>query len=135
MKKIIIPGLIAGIILLVLGVFCLYLTIWLFPKLAIQYYNPAFNSGSGRNIIYYIHPFIIGMALSWFWGRIKGTLTGSFISRGIGFGLIYALIATFPMILLIYGAMSVSLTMVGTWFAFGLLQGVIAGLVFGKVDP
>lgn len=135
MKKIIISGLIAGVLLLVLSILGLYLTIWLFPNIAMQYFDPAFNDQSRRVMIYYIHPFIIAMALSWFWNRFKQVLTGSFLTRGIEFGLIYALIAKFPAMWLIYSSLSVSLSMVTTWFVFGLLQGIIAGLVFEKMNP
>lgn len=135
MKKILISGLIAGVILLVLSILGLYLTMWLFPDIAMQYFNPAFNDQSSRYMIYYIHPFIIALALSWFWNRFKGILTGSFFTRGIEFGLIYVLIATFPSMWLIYSAISVSLAMVATWFVFGLLQGIISGLVFEKINP
>lgn len=135
MKKIITSGLIAGVILLVFSVLGLFATIWLFPNLATQYYNPAFNEGSGRYMIYFIHPFIIALALAWFWERFKGILTGSFLTRGIEFGFIYALIAILPMIWLIYSAMSVSIGMAASWLGFGLLQGIISGLVFEKTNP
>jgi len=135
MKKIIISGLTAGVVLLILSVLGLYMTIWFFPDLATEYFDPAFNTGSGRVMYYYIHPFIISLALSWLWARLKGGLTGSFLSRGIKFGLIYVVVATFPMMWLIYSAMNVSLEIVASWFVLALLQGVIAGLVFAKINP
>jgi hypothetical protein len=135
MKKIISSGLKAGIALLILSVLGLYITAWLFPSIAIQYFDPAFDTQSSRVMIYYIHPFIIGLALSWFWSRFKGTLTGSFFTKGIEFGVIYALIAIFPMMWLIYSAIHISLEMLTTWFVLGLLQGVLAGLIFEKTNP
>jgi hypothetical protein len=135
MKKILTAGLVAGIVLLILSVLGLYATIWLFPTLAQQYFDPAFDTQSSRVMVYYAHPFIISMALSWFWSRSKSILTGSFLTRGIEFGLMYALIAIFPMMWLIYSAISISLTMVLTWFILGVLQGVIAGLIFEKLNP
>ncbi|HLZ86377.1 MAG TPA: hypothetical protein VKQ52_04005 [Puia sp.] len=135
MKKIITSGLIAGVVLLVLSILGLYATIWFFPTLAAQYYDPAFDSQSGRYMIYYAHPFVIGLALAWFWDHFKVVLKGSFLTRGIEFGLAYALVAIFPVMWLTYSALSVSLAMVGTWLAFGLLQGIIAGLVFEKTNP
>jgi len=135
MKKILIAGLVAGIVLLILSVVGLYATIWLFPSLAMQYFDPAFDAQSSRVMIYFIHPFIISLALSWFWNRSKGVLTGSFLTRGIEFGMIYALVAIFPMMWLIYSAMSISLAMVATWFVLGLLQGIISGLIFEKMNP
>lgn len=135
MKKIIISGLIAGVVLLILSILGLFITIWLFPTIASQYFDPAFDMQSSRVMIYYIHPFIISLALSWFWQRFKSALTGSFITRGIEFGFIYMLVAILPMMWMIYSAMSISFEMVATWFVFGWLQGVIAGLIFEKMNP
>ena len=135
MKKIILSGLVAGLVLLVLSVLALYATIWFFPGLATQYYDPAFDTQSGRYMIYYAHPFVIALALSWFWARSKTILTGSFLTRGIEFGVIYALVAILPVMWLIYSALNVSLPIVGTWLVFGLLQGLVAGLVFEKMNP
>jgi len=135
MKKIILTGLAAGVVLLILSILGLYLTIWLFPNLALQYFDPAFNTQSDRLMIYYIHPFIISLALSWFWSRTKGILTGSFLTRGIEFGVIYTMVAIFPMMWLIYSAMSISLSMVATWLILGSLQGIVAGLIFEKMNP
>ncbi|HEV9038591.1 MAG TPA: hypothetical protein VGQ51_18270 [Puia sp.] len=135
MKKIVTSGLIAGIVLLTLSVLGLYATIWLFPTVAEQYYDPSFDNESGRYMIYYAHPFVIAFALAWFWDRFKGALKGSFLTKGIEFGLIYALVAIFPAMWITYSALSVSLTMVATWLAFGLLQGLVAGLVFEKTNP
>ena len=135
MKKIIIPGIVAGFVLLALSVGGLYATLWFFPGIAMQYFDPAFDMQSSRVMIYYLHPFIIAMALSFFWGRFKAVLTGSFLTRGIEFGLIYAMVAVFPMMWLIYGAMSVSIEMLATWFILAVLQGLIAGLIFEKLNP
>ena len=135
MKKIIIAGSVAGVLLLLLSVLGLYTTIWFFPGLAVQYFDPAFSADADKVMLYYVHPFVISMALSWFWNRFKGVLTGSFMTRGIEFGLIYTLIATLPMMLLIYSAMNVSLSIVATWFLLALLQGSISGLVFEKMNP
>ncbi len=135
MKKIIGVGLLAGIVLLILSIAGLYITVWFFPGLAQQYFDPAFTNESGRYLLYFIHPFIIGIALSWFWSRFKGILKGSFITRGIEFGLIYGMVASFPMMWLIYSAMNVSLELVATWFVLALVQGLVAGLVFEKMNP
>lgn len=135
MKKIITSGLIAGVVLLVLSVLALYATIWFFPSLATQYYDPTFDNQSDRYLLYYAHPFVIGLALAWFWDRFKGALKGSYLTKGLEFGLIYALVAGFPVMWLTYSALSVSLAMVATWLAFGLIQGVIAGLIFEKANP
>ncbi len=135
MKKIITSGIITGIVLLVISEIALHVTLLVFPSVAIQYFDPAFSTDSSRNILYYFHPFIISMALAWFWSRFKGVLTGSLLTRGVEFGLIYAMVAAFPMIWLIYAAMNVSLAIVATWFVLAVIQGVISGLVFERMNP
>ena len=135
MKRTIFSGLLAGVVLLILSIVSLYVTIWFFPGVAAQYYDPAFDTQAGRYMIYYAHPFVIALALAWFWNRFKGVLTGSFLTKGIEFGFVYALIAIFPVMWLIYSAMNVSLALVATWWMFGLLQGLVAGLVFEKLNP
>ncbi len=134
-KKIILAGIVSGVVLLILGILGLYATIWFFPTIAGQYFDPVFDVQSDRILLFYIHPFVVGMALSWFWARFKGILTGSFLTRGIEFGLIYLIIASFPMMLLIYSAMNISLDMVLTWLVLSMVQGVVAGLVFEKINP
>lgn len=135
MKMVITSGLLAGVVLLILSVLGLYMTIWFLPGIAVQYFDPAFEMQSGRIMIFYLHPFVISFALSWFWERFKGVLTGNFLTRGMEFGLIYVITATVPMLWLVYSAMNVSLTIVGTWLVFALVQGLVAGLVFEKMNP
>jgi hypothetical protein len=133
-KKIIFPGLVAGLVLLVLSVLGLYITIWLFPSLAVQYFDPTFDTQSERAILYFIHPFIAGLVLAWFWDRCKGMFKGSFLGRGIEFGVLYWLVAVFPMMWLIYSAINVSLLLVLSWMLFGLIQGIVAGLLLEKMN-
>ena len=135
MKKILISGLITGCILFILSYGGLFLAIRFYPALFTEYNNPLFNSNGSRDVLFYMHAFIISFALSWFWDRFKGILKGTFLTRGIEFGLIYVGIATVPMLWLIYSAMNVSLPMVATWLLLALLQGTIAGLVFEKMNP
>jgi len=135
MKKIILSGIVAGIILLIVSELALHATILLFPGIAVQYFDPAFDTESKHILFYYMHPFVISLALAWFWTRFKGVLTGTFVTRGIEFGLIYVLIAAFPMLWLIYAAMNVSFAIVSTWFILALIEGIVAGLVLEKMNP
>jgi hypothetical protein len=45
------------------------------------------------------------------------------------------MIATCPIMWLIYSSMNVSFALVTTWFLLALVQGIIAGLVFEKINP
>ncbi|WP_179412190.1 hypothetical protein HDF19_02830 [Mucilaginibacter sp. E4BP6] len=135
MKKILTTGLIAGCILFAISYGGLYLGIRFFPRLFVEYNNPLFNSDGSRDILFYMHAFIISLALSWFWDRFKVLFKGSFIMRGVEFGLVYSIIALLPVMWISFSSLDITLVMVLSWFLYGLAQAIIAGLVFAKVNP
>lgn len=135
MKKFFVPGLVAGFLLLALSYAGPYLMIALFPSVAEEYYNPVFDLEGNKTYLYFLHPFVLSFALAWFWDRFKPLFHGSFWFRGLELGLVYALVATLPAMWIVFSAMSVSPTLVFTWLLYGLLQAVVAGLVFAKMNP
>lgn len=135
MKKIIVVGLTAGVTLFLLSFAMLYLTVNLFPSLAEEYYNPVFKSGGTRDILFYLHPFVLSLAISWFWERFKGLFKGNILYRGLEFGAVYAFIAMLPVMWITFSAIDVSFTMVFTWFFYGFVQAFIAGVIFAKMNP
>lgn len=134
-KKVLISGIICGALLLILSFAVLYLTINLFPALAEEYYNPVFWPGNDRALLYFLHPFVLSIALAWVWHRFKSILTGNWLMRGLEFGLIYLLIGTIPSMWLTFSAINVSFSMVFSWVLYGLLQAIICGLIFSKLNP
>lgn len=135
MKKVIISGLIAGAILFVLSYGGLYLAVKFLPELFIEYNNPLFNSDGSRDILFYMHAFIISFALSWFWERFKGLFQGSFLIRGLEFGLVYSIVALLPVMWITFSALDITVLMVISWFVYGLIQAIIAGIIFAKINP
>ena len=98
MKKIVFPGLVAGVVLLIISYAGLYLSIQFFPKLVEEFYNPIFYPGEDRPLLYFIHPFVLSFALAWFWERFKEMFKGSFVVRGFELGIVYGVVATLPAI-------------------------------------
>jgi hypothetical protein len=135
MKKILISGLIAGFILFVLSYGGLFLAVKFFPSLFVEYNSPLFNSDGGRDALFYLHPFIISFSLSWFWDRFKTLFKGVFILRGLEFGLVYSIIALLPVMWISFSALDITVPMVLSWFAYGLIQAIVAGMVFAEVNP
>lgn len=135
MLKVIKFGAIAGVLLFILSYGGLYISILFFPQFFIEYNNPLFNSDGNRDILFYSHAFVISFSLSWFWERFKSLFVGNFILKGLEFGMIYSLIALLPVMWITFSSMDITLTMVGSWFFYGLMQAVIAGLFFAKVNP
>src|SRR5690606_3371285 len=135
MKKVITSGLIAGVFLFIISYGGLFLAIRFFPDFFVDYNNPLFNSDGSRDIMFYLHAFIISMALSWFWERFKGLFSGNFIIRGIEFGVVYALVSLLPVMWITFSAMDITIPMVSSWLFYGFIQAVIAGIVLAKINP
>jgi len=135
MKKVLISGLIAGIILFIVSYGGLFLSIKFFPQLFVTYNNPLFNSDGSRDVLFYLHAFIISFALSWFWERFKSLFHGPFLLRGLEFGSVYAIVALLPVMWITFSSLDISVEMVLSWFSYGLLQAVLAGIIFAKINP
>ncbi|MEP7277324.1 MAG: hypothetical protein ABI813_01665 [Bacteroidota bacterium] len=135
MKRIVLAGLAAGIILFAASYGGLFFAIKWAPSLFVEYNNPLFNSNGSRDLLFYAHAFIISMALSWFWDRFKTLLKGPFILRGLEFGMIYGIIALLPVMWITFSSLDITLGMVMSWFIYGLCQACIAGIVFARLNP
>ena len=133
MKKIISSGFIASIVLLMFAYLCLLVMPVLLPKVAEEYYNPAFVNDESRNLLYYVHPVFLAFGLAWFWNRFKSLLKVNALMQGIEMALIYVVIATIPSLLITYSAINVSLLTVGTWLLYGFFQALIAGIIFSRM--
>jgi hypothetical protein len=137
MKRIIVSGLVAGVILFVVSYGGLYLAVRFLPQLFIDAYanNPLINSDGIKDILFFSHAFVISFALSWFWDRFKSLLKGNFVLRVIEFSSIYALVGLLPIMWITYSAMDVTIAMVVSWLLYGFFQATVAGIVFAKMNP
>lgn len=135
MKNIIVKGFLAGTILLVINFIALFVIIWFMPGLAKEYYSPVFNMEGYKGGLYFLHPFIVSFALAWFWLRFKNIFKGAFWLRGLEMGLAYGVVAVLPSMWITFSAFAVSLPIVLSWFFYGILQGVVVGIVYAKINP
>ncbi|UEG49552.1 hypothetical protein LK994_13000 [Ferruginibacter lapsinanis] len=135
MKQIFRNGLIAGLLLTVICYGGLFIAVTFFPQLFVDYLNPLFTSSTSRDVMFYAHAFIISFALSWFWERFKSLFVGNFILRGLEFGAMYAVIALVPVMWISFSAMDITVPMVLSWLFYGLLQAIVAGILFAKLSP
>jgi hypothetical protein len=134
MNKVLVAWLIAGIVMLLLGLAMLYAGIYLFPRIADEYFSPVFRKAGETDWTFYVHPFILAFALKWFWERYKGILKGGVFLRAVEVALVYGIVALLPVLWLTFSAIDVSLKMVVTWFIYGIVQSFAAGIVFAKLN-
>ncbi|MEO0007744.1 MAG: hypothetical protein RJA20_1940 [Bacteroidota bacterium] len=137
MKRFLMKVIIGGLALLLLSVVALILVVKLMPWLAEEYYDPMFDldMNSSKGWLFFVHPFVLSLAIAWFWRRFKGLFHGSFWWRGIEVGVVYGLIATIPSMWITYSSLAVSLTMILTWVAYGFFQAIVLGVIYAKMSP
>ncbi|MDD4351901.1 MAG: hypothetical protein PHU71_02875 [Candidatus Gracilibacteria bacterium] len=133
MKKIVWLGLLAGLLTLLVGTGITYLMNFLSPSLAAEYQNTALFRAWDDPLmsLFFAYPFVLCLALAWFWHKVKKVLTDGKIRD---FVLIYFFIATVPGMLISYSSFQVSLAMTLLWTVSGLINVFVAALVFKKFD-
>lgn len=135
MKKAIVATIISGVVLLLLSIAMTFSSIYLFPNLTEEYFSPVFRMSGNLDWMFYTHPFIVSIALKWFWEKYKTSFKGSLLIRAIDVALVYSIIALLPVLWLTFSAIEVSFAMIATWFFYGFIQAFVAGMVFGKLNP
>jgi hypothetical protein len=135
MNKKIVAILLGGIAILVTSLGLVYSAIALFPTIMEEYYNDIFRASSFEtDWMFYIHPFVLSAALQWFWVRYKELFKGPNWIRALEVGLVYGMVAMLPVLWLTFSAINISVIMLLTWLAYGILQASVAGFVFTKLD-
>ena len=128
-------GLIAGVAVLVVGFGLNWLIGAVFPSIAQEYQNLAiFRPWTDPlMIVYFAHPFILGIVLAYLWNILEKQLSGDSINKAFQFAKLYFVIATIPGMFISYTSFQVSLFMILAWAVSGFLQVFAAGLVFARV--
>ncbi len=123
--------LLAGATVLIVSVGLLYGLISFFPVLIEEYYSPVFRSNSfNTDWLFYLHPFALSAAIFWFWNRSKELITETGVAKALKVSVTYGLVAMAPVLLLTFSAIDISAFMVVTWLVYGILQALLACLVF-----
>mgnify|MGYP002401897757 FL=1 len=121
----------AGAVVLIVSVGVLYGLISFFPQVIEEYYSPVFRSNSfNTDWLFYLHPFVLSAALYWFWNRATEMSAGSGIAKALKVALTYGLVGMAPVLLLTFSAIDISVFMVITWLVYGILQALLACLIF-----
>jgi predicted neutral ceramidase superfamily lipid hydrolase len=136
MKKVLIAGFSAGVVLLILSLALFFLQVKILPELANQYWSDMFRrSDPATDWLFYAHPFVLSFALKWFWERYKDIFEGSNVLKAFEVALVYGIVAMVPVLWLTYSSIDITLPMVLTWLVYGILQAFVAGLIFSWLNP
>ena len=135
MKKLIISILVSTTLLLLLSFAMLYCSIYFFRNISAEYLSPVFRPAGKIDWMFFAHPFVLSIALKWFWERYKSILTGNIFLKGLEVALVYGVVAMIPVLWLTFSAIDISFKMVLTWLLYGFIQSFAAGIVFAKLNP
>lgn len=137
MKKVILPGLAAGLAVLCLSLGFNFFFNLLFPALSAEYLNQSiFRPWSDPMMqLFFLHPFIMGLALAFVWDRTKNAINGkNALERGFYFGGFIFLVATIPGMFVTFSSFQVSPGLVLSWTLSGLLQVITGSLILAKLN-
>jgi len=137
MKKVILSGIIAGLLILIVefGITGLF---GLFPQVNADYNNPSIISAvSGSSILtlfVFIYPFILGILFSWLWEKSKSLFKGAWIRRGLYFGIVIGVLTLFIFTIPAVIVSSFSLLTIISLVASTLLKPMAAGVIFSRMN-
>jgi hypothetical protein len=134
MKKHLIAATVSSIVLVLFAYLCLIIMPNLPESFVEDYFSPSFVNDENRNLLYFVQPIVLAFGLSWFWTRFKGSFAGNWVLKGLELGVVYVLIASLPAMILLYSAIDVSATTVGTWLLYSFAQATIAGEISARID-
>jgi hypothetical protein len=131
MKKIFIPGLVAGIASLAAAMIVGYLFGFILPSLNQEYTNEQmFRPWSDPLMsLYFIYPFLLGFALAWVWEKTKALFTKTYFSNALNLTLIYWIISTIPGMIMSISSFKISVIMVLTWTISAFIQLLVLSLI------
>jgi hypothetical protein len=133
MKRIIWPGLLLGLILLIVNFAVSYLFM-LIPSV-----NADYTSGFMRSwqdplmMAFFLYPFILGIILAAFWNRVKASFKGKM--RGCWFGWWIFFLTTIPGMYITYTSFNLQFLTILGWTISGLISAKIAGFLLAKMNP
>lgn len=134
-KKIILPGLVIGLVNFFITMAISQIFGVAFPSVAEEYLNPnLFRSNADPlMLLFFLYPFLLGIILAWFWNKTK-SLYSSDIKGGLKFGLNYWVVAVIPGMFATYSSMPYSFLIVASWLTQGLVSAFVAGIILSKFN-
>ena len=129
MKKIVLPGLAAGVVVLIVSLVLMQVYNAVFPALAIEYSTSFFRPMSDPlMMLFFLYPFVLGLAFAWLWNKTKKSWKTPY-----ELAVAYFLAATIPGMFVTFTSMPYSPWMVATWTIGGLIYALCAAFVLQKM--
>lgn len=133
MKKIIWPGLLFGVIALIVNLIVSYLFM-LIPSVSADYSSGVMRSlQDPLMMVFFLYPFILGIVFAWLWNTTKGSFRGKW--RACSFGWMLFCLTTIPGMFITYTSFNLSFLTILGWTVSGLITAKIAGFLLVWMNP
>jgi len=137
MKTVLVPGISAGVVMLIASVLLMLVYPVILPGVEAEYTgNPIFRSWSDPLMYYvYLNPIIFGILLAFVWKYTKDNFKGSSKAKsGAKFGFSVWAIFGITGMLMSLSTFNISALMVLTWTINGLVQYILGGVVIASLS-
>ena len=135
MKKIIFPGIVAGLATAIASMLLGLLTMRI-PAVSADYANAATIRPWNDPLmsLYFLYPFVLGLIMAWAWNKSKSLFSGSTAARGTKFGLAIFLVTSIPGMLITYACFPLSIMTIFAWTLDGLVVCLVTGLIVARMN-
>jgi hypothetical protein len=136
MKKIVVPGLVAGLLMMVIAIVVGYVFNFVFPSLQVEYENATMFRPWDDPVMYvwFVQPFFLAFVLAWIWDKVKLLFAGTLASRVFYFALFYWMVAIIPGMLMSISTFKISILMTLTWTLSSLIQAWVAACIIIRMN-
>lgn len=138
MGKIILRGVIAGLVVLVTMMIPGMLCAFFVPgyKESYENYRLFRMMEDARAYLFLLFPIATGIGLSWLWSKVKLSFEAgkSAVARGVSLGILYFFAAIIPNMMVTYASFQVTKFHVLVWSLNGLVSSICGGIVLALMD-
>lgn len=135
MKKVLLPGIVVAIAIIVVGMAVGLLLHAIFPPLAEEMSNTTIYRAMDDPLMmwYFVALVVLAFVLAAIWNKIKTTIKGNVWRRGTIFGLLYFLIVV-PGMIITYASYQVSFALVFSWTFTVFVYALVAGWILAAMN-
>lgn len=135
MKRILFPGLLAGGLMLGVSLVLGLVSSAIFPDAMAEYSNSEIFRQMDDPLMFYfyLHPFVMGVILSFIWLKVRGLIDGDGLKKGLVYGFYVWLLFGVPGMLISITTFQVSTLLVLTWTVSVLAQDLAAGVGLARM--
>ena len=133
MKNVLIPGIIAGIVILVVSTITSYFTQMLFS------YNVLTLDGIRAvndpiMMLFFLYPFVLGLAIAYLYDFAKTSFKGNALQKGVSLGFIAWIVSAIPSAFVVFTSMTYPMGFTVDMVIGSLISMLVAGLVIAKLS-